>query len=437
MATLGMLTHPGTFLGSVDPTKQPKGAATVGQFPTASATMMAPGGTAIPNSGGPVMSSLGGSAGGGMGGFGATFDQLFKQNPAQAYLATNMAPAGNWFQQNQGNVLQNYFGGNQQSMNQWINDSSQNTSGADRDAVIQMLMGMPNQGAGAPATNPGFPQTGGVDPLPPSIGGGSSTPTSNIGGRASITPGSVGGSSMPQFGAIGSGNMALDINQYLDPSMQFRIDRGTNALQSSAAARGGLLSGATLKGVNDYAQNVASQEYGNAFNRAFQDRGFTVGVDQNDRDFAWNAARDDRNFNFDRDRYNTDMSYRAQVDDRNFNFDRDRYNQDFNYRASTGDRDFNFNRDQYNQQFGYNAQRDDRNFNQQVASELARLGLAGTQGSTGALTQLAQMLNSNILAGGNAGAAGAIGGSNAINQMISQLLQQLQSQQIVGQLGRP
>jgi hypothetical protein len=52
-----------------------------------------------------------------------------------------------------------------------------------------------------------------------------------------------------------------------DPGYAFRLSEGMKALERSAAARGGLLSGATLKGVQRYGQDMASQEYQNAFNR--------------------------------------------------------------------------------------------------------------------------------------------------------------------------
>lgn len=52
-----------------------------------------------------------------------------------------------------------------------------------------------------------------------------------------------------------------------DPSYQFRLQQGTDAIQSSAAAQGGLLSGATLKALQNYGQDYASQEYSNAYNR--------------------------------------------------------------------------------------------------------------------------------------------------------------------------
>jgi len=52
-----------------------------------------------------------------------------------------------------------------------------------------------------------------------------------------------------------------------DPGYAFRLSEGMKALDRTAAARGGLLSGATLKGAERYGQDLASQEYTNAFNR--------------------------------------------------------------------------------------------------------------------------------------------------------------------------
>lgn len=52
-----------------------------------------------------------------------------------------------------------------------------------------------------------------------------------------------------------------------DPSYQFRKQQGMDGIESSAAAGGGLLSGAALKSLNGYNSSLASQEYSNAFNR--------------------------------------------------------------------------------------------------------------------------------------------------------------------------
>lgn len=57
-------------------------------------------------------------------------------------------------------------------------------------------------------------------------------------------------------------------NLQMDPGYAFRAAEGAKALERSAAARGGLQGGGTLKALAGYSQNLASQEYQAAFNRA-------------------------------------------------------------------------------------------------------------------------------------------------------------------------
>ena len=52
-----------------------------------------------------------------------------------------------------------------------------------------------------------------------------------------------------------------------DPGYAFRLSEGQKALERSAAARGGLMSGGALKAAQQYGQEMGSQEYMNAFNR--------------------------------------------------------------------------------------------------------------------------------------------------------------------------
>jgi hypothetical protein len=63
-----------------------------------------------------------------------------------------------------------------------------------------------------------------------------------------------------------------------DPSYGFRLSEGLKALERSAAARGGLMSGGTGKALQRYGQDMASQEYGNAFQRFQQDRAARAGL---------------------------------------------------------------------------------------------------------------------------------------------------------------
>jgi len=57
-----------------------------------------------------------------------------------------------------------------------------------------------------------------------------------------------------------------------DPGYAFRLGEGQKALERSAAARGGLISGGALKAAQRYGQEAGSQEYTNAFNRYQSER---------------------------------------------------------------------------------------------------------------------------------------------------------------------
>jgi len=82
-----------------------------------------------------------------------------------------------------------------------------------------------------------------------------------------------------------------------DPGYGFRLKEGLRALESSAAARGGLLSGNQMRGVTRFGQGLASEEFNNAFNR--YQAGFTsrlnplqalAGVGQTSSNTLSNAA---------------------------------------------------------------------------------------------------------------------------------------------------
>lgn len=53
-----------------------------------------------------------------------------------------------------------------------------------------------------------------------------------------------------------------------DPGYAFRLSEGLKAMERGAAARGGLISGSALRAGQRFGQDLASQEYGNAYNRA-------------------------------------------------------------------------------------------------------------------------------------------------------------------------
>jgi hypothetical protein len=77
-----------------------------------------------------------------------------------------------------------------------------------------------------------------------------------------------------QAGQQSLAQLMAQMNKPFDPSMvandpgyQFRLAEGQKALERSAAARGGLNSGAFMKGLDRYSQGLASDEYQNAWGR--------------------------------------------------------------------------------------------------------------------------------------------------------------------------
>jgi hypothetical protein len=72
-----------------------------------------------------------------------------------------------------------------------------------------------------------------------------------------------------QFGKVTPfGFTAQDFAKQQDPGYAFRLAEGQKALERSAAARGGLISGSALKAAQRYGQEMGSQEFQNAYTRA-------------------------------------------------------------------------------------------------------------------------------------------------------------------------
>lgn len=65
-----------------------------------------------------------------------------------------------------------------------------------------------------------------------------------------------------------------------DPGYAFRLSEGQKALERTAAARGGLISGGALKAATRYGQDMGSQEYQNAYSRALT--GYNANVARSD-----------------------------------------------------------------------------------------------------------------------------------------------------------
>lgn len=164
-----------------------------------------------------------------------------------------------------------------------------------------------------------------------------------------------------------------NVNLEQDPGYQFRLREGMRAIQQSASAAGTLQSGNTLKGLTRFGQDYASQEYGNAYNRAF-------GENQQQNNIAQQG-----------------FGNAIQVNQGQYGRELENYLLNYNRRrGEVGD--------QYNR-----------------LSNLAGLG----QTSVGQLGNLGQnyaaQVGQNIIGAGNAQAAGQIGAANATTGLVNNL----------------
>lgn len=155
----------------------------------------------------------------------------------------------------------------------------------------------------------------------------------------------------------------------IDPGFQFRLGQGVSAVENSAAGKGLLKSGKTLKDITRFGQELASNEYGNAFQRFQQDRGNRFGIYSGDRGQRFDMFQGDTTNRFNRDQ--TDRGNR--------------------FNMATTDLNNLFNR----------------------TNVLANLGMGATSDANLSAGQFGQQAGETMMGIGNAQAAGQVGSANA------------------------
>lgn len=95
-------------------------------------------------------------------------------------------------------------------------------------------------------------------------------------------------------------------NFQADPGYEFRKQQALDSTMASAAARGNLAGGSTLEALAKRSGQMASDEYGNAFNRYANQRDFGYNANQDqlgqynkNRDFGYGQVKDRNNFRMD------------------------------------------------------------------------------------------------------------------------------------------
>lgn len=86
-----------------------------------------------------------------------------------------------------------------------------------------------------------------------------------------------------------------NVNQFLDPSIAYQQDQARRSLESSAAARGNLMSGAAAKAIADRAQQIGAQGYADAYARMERDRGY--GANQAQQNYLNQVAQQQQRYN--------------------------------------------------------------------------------------------------------------------------------------------
>jgi hypothetical protein len=140
---------------------------------------------------------------------------------------------------------------------------------------------------GSPSLPAGSMGTSGVAQSVPRAGAVSGIQGGGINQGAGVNAGVSQGAPGGGFGSLTQGygqtfQAPTGLTEQNDPGYQARMQLGTDAIQRSAAARGGVLTGGTAKALDQFGQDYGSNEYGNVYNRALNTFGTNYGVWNND-----------------------------------------------------------------------------------------------------------------------------------------------------------
>jgi hypothetical protein len=187
--------------------------------------------------------------------------------------------------------------------------------------------------------------------------------------------------------ATGATGAAPDGRQVMetDPGYQLRLSEGLKALERSAASKGTLLTGGTLKGLTEYAGKAASDEYANLYSRAW-----------NENNLAYNRALTENQQTYGRGSDEYTRAYNKALGE---------YQQAFNvYNSNQGN--------QYNRLAGL------AGLGQNSASSLNSTGLGYSSLYSGTQATSAANQGNYLTSAANANAAGTVGSANAWNTAL-------------------
>lgn len=259
---------------------------------------------------------------------------------------------------------------------------------------IGTTTGDPNYKPPTPSTGP-LPPTTTAPPPPasqPFIPGATTAPPGNTGNTGDMPMASAAPWSVPA-----AANKPFDF--YNDEGYQFRKKEGMDKIENSAAAHGGLASGATLKSLAAFNSGLASEEYDKAFGR------FDTG-----RKFDEANAVDSRNYNNENRKWDSNFNNANRIDARNFDFN-----------ASKDARDFATALAEWNTKFGYDADHAQQKEQMDTLLQMAKLGYLSESQMADLAKELSRQVSGNTMTGAIAAAGGGVGAAGDLSSLASQI----------------
>ena len=212
-----------------------------------------------------------------------------------------------------------------------------------------------------------------------------------------------------KFGGVSEADMKAD------PSYAFRLSQGQGALENNNAARGLSRTGGAYKGLIDYGQNAASQEYANVYGRKFNE--FNNAFAQNYQVGSTNAANklQSDTFNSGQTQQNNQFNANAQTNANMTNAGAQNQVGLFNAGAQNSTSQFNAGSANQASQFNAGSQNQSGQFNAGAYNNAAQFN-AGSQNQAGQFNAGAY----NNAAQFNAGAQNQTGQFNVGNNLNAQ-----------------
>lgn len=160
----------------------------------------------------------------------------------------------------------------------------------------------------------------------------------------------------PEMAAL---NVGLDAFK-ASPDFQFQLDQGNRNIMANRAALGSLDSGAALKELQEYGQNLALGDYNQW--RDYTTDEWWKSAGRLDQNYMFDASRSDRNYDADRSFDWLTYQYGQDRADRTYEHDLARYDRNYDSDRAFGWNQYQYGQDRADRSYEFDQNRLDRNY---------------------------------------------------------------------------